>query len=486
MTRLKDLQILEATLKKANHAKRLAKLKDYDPYPKQREFHTMGAFKKERLLMAGNRQGKTYCGAMEMTYHLTGQYPDWWEGRVWTRPIHAWAGGVTATATRDIVQAMLLGATPYPEFKGQGSIPLDCIGRHSPTRGVADAVDTIMIKHISGGWSTLQFKSYEQGREKWQGADVDFVWFDEEPDYHVYTEGKTRTNGNDGIIIMTFTPLLGMSSVVKRFLDSDAEDENGDKVDRRTLGKVNMTIEDALHFTPQMIQDAIDGYEEWEIDARIKGLPMLGEGRVFTAPEEFITCEPFEIPLYWPILAGLDIGIAHPTAAAKIAWDRDTDTIYVCDEHRRSNILIPEHAAAIRAWHPDIPVAWPHDGHSRDKGSGLTIAKQYQAQQCKMMPMHAQFTGEEGGGNSVEAGIMEMIERMKSGRFKVFRTCTRFFGEYRLFHRKDGELVKVDDDLISAVRYGMMMRRYGKPMRDLTNHRPKTGSRVVTGVDFDL
>ena len=486
--RKKKLQALEKSLKDAVTAQRLSKLKNYEPYDKQREFHNMGAYTRERLLMAGNQQGKTYSGAMEMAYHLTGEYPDWWEGRRWNRPILAWAGGVTATAVRDLSQAMLLGPTPYPAFKGQGTIPLEAIGKHSPTRGVADAVDTILIKHKSGGWSTLQFKSYEQGRLKWQGASVDFVWFDEEPPYEVYSEGKTRTNATEGICMLTFTPLLGMSTVVKRFLEKDAIDpETKQPVDRGSLGYVNMTIDDALHISKEQRDEIIAGYEEYERESRVNGAPMLGQGRIFTSPEEYITCEPFEIPQYWVVLAGLDIGIDHPTAAVKIVWDRDSDVVYVVAEHRLKNAPIPQHAAAIRAWHPDIPVAWPHDAHSRDKGSGEVIKTQYKNQQCKMMPEHAQFSKDQGGGNSVEAGLSDMNDRMRTGRFKVFRSCTMFFGEYRLYHRKDGMVVKEDDDLICAIRYAIMMLRYGKPLNSLAGiGRRKRRQTVASGVDFDL
>lgn len=484
----KKLQALEANLKRAVEAKRLSKLKNYEPYDKQKEFHDMGSYTRERLLMAGNQQGKTYSGGMEMAYHLTGEYPEWWEGKRWNRPILAWAGAVTGTAARDIIQAMLLGPTPYPQFKGQGTIPLEAIGKHSWSRGVAEAVDTILIKHKSGGWSTLQFKSYEQGRLKWQGASVDFLWFDEEPPYEVYSEGKTRTNATKGICILTFTPLLGMSTVVKRFLEKDAVDpETGQPVNRGSLAYVNMTIEDALHIDEKQRQEIIDGYEEYERDARVKGLPMLGEGRIFTSPEEYITCEPFDIPLHWVVLAGLDIGIDHPTAAVKIAWDRDQDVVYVMLEHRLKNAPISQHAAAIRAWHPDLPVAWPHDAHSRDKGSGEVIKDQYNRQGCKMMPEHAQFSKDKGGGNSVEAGLSDMNERMKDGRFKVVRTCTMFFQEYRLYHRKDGMVVKEDDDLICAIRYAIMMLRFGKPLNQLAGPgRRKRRQTVASGVDFDL
>jgi phage terminase large subunit-like protein len=474
---MKALLELEAQMDKAIKDASHNKLRDYVPYLKQEEFHALGLTKRERLLMAGNQLGKTYSGAMETACHLTGQYPKDWSGRKWDRPVKGWAGGVSSQVCRDVLQALLVGE-PWPLGKGTGALPLDTIVDVSMARGIQDAIDTIYVRHVTGGLSTLSFKSYEQGRSKWQGSTLDFVWFDEEPPYEIYSEGMTRTNATKGFVFMTFTPLMGMSDVVLRFTEED----------NASRGMVQMTINDAGHISEAEREIIIASYEPWEREARLNGVPMLGSGRIFPLPEEYITCEPFEIPDYWGLLVGLDIGIDHPTAAVKLAFDPDTDTIYVCGEHRARGEAIPVHAAAIRAWNPNIPVAWPHDGHSRDKGSGLNISRQYAAAGCTMMATHAQFSKSEGGGNSVEAGVSDMLERMRTGRLKVFRTCPDWFGEFRMYHRADGLIVKERDDLLSATRYGIMMRRFGKPLRDLRGNRGrKSGkARIAKGADFDV
>lgn len=171
--------------------------------------------------MAANRFGKTQCGAAEMALHLTGRYPDWWEGKVFDRPIKAWAAGVTAESTRDVVQDKLIGPPSRESDWGTGFIPLGAIGEWSKGRGTADALDTVSVRHVSGGTSTLQFKSYEKGREKWQGTALDVLWLDEEPPMDIYIEGLTRTNETRGIVYMTFTPLMGVSEVVMRFLNGE-------------------------------------------------------------------------------------------------------------------------------------------------------------------------------------------------------------------------------------------------------------------------
>jgi phage terminase large subunit-like protein len=204
----------------AEKARRLSrtKLLRYAPYPKQADFHRLGAVHRERLLLAGNQLGKTFSGAAEVAMHLTGRYPDWWEGRRWDRPIRCWAGSKTSEVTRDGVQRLLVGEPRDRQQWGTGLIPGDDLLDTSSRQGVADALDGVMVRHATGGISTLGFKSYDQGREKWQGETLDLVWFDEEPPLDIYMEGLTRTNATGGMVFLTFTPLLGVSEVVMMFL----------------------------------------------------------------------------------------------------------------------------------------------------------------------------------------------------------------------------------------------------------------------------
>lgn len=203
------------------------RLKAYRPYTKQREFHAAGREYDERLFMAGNQLGKTVAGGFEWAMHLTGRYPDWWEGRVFEKPVKFWAAGVTGLSTRDNPQRILIGPPMQKEAWGTGSVPFDCIKDTITGRGVPNGLDSAIIKWGGGGdvqaqESLLSFKAYEQGREKWQGETLDGVWCDEEPPLEIYSEGKTRVQANSGIMIVTFTPLLGMSDVVNLFL-TDAD-----------------------------------------------------------------------------------------------------------------------------------------------------------------------------------------------------------------------------------------------------------------------
>jgi hypothetical protein len=219
-----------------------------------------------------------------------------------------------------------------------------------------------------------------------------------------------------------------------------------------------MTIDDADHYTPEQRAAIVAGYLPHEREARAKGIPVLGSGRVFPIPEETIRCEPFPIPDYWPQINGLDFGWDHPFAATNLAWDRDADCIYVTKEYREREQTPVNHAAAVKPWGDWIPCAWPHDGLQHDKGSGEELARSYKTHGLNMLEERATFDDEEKK-SGIEAGILEMLERMQTGRWKVFASCGMWFGEFRLYHRVNGLIVKLQDDLISSSRYGMMMKR---------------------------
>lgn len=211
----------QALILAREQARRLARdrLTGYRPYARQREFHDAGAEHRERLFMAGNQLGKTLAGSFEWAMHLTGRYPDWWRGRCFGVPGRYWAAGETRISTRDTVQKLLLGDPERPDAWGMGAIPGDAILTTHRAAGVANAIDAVTVAHVAGGASTLLFKAYEQGRAKWQGDTLNGVWFDEEPPLDIYVEGLTRTNATGGIAMMTFTPLKGMSEVVRMFLE---------------------------------------------------------------------------------------------------------------------------------------------------------------------------------------------------------------------------------------------------------------------------
>jgi phage terminase large subunit-like protein len=413
-------------------------------------------------------------GAFETACHLTGDYPDWWPGRRFDHPVDAWAAGVSSTVVRDVQQAKLCGKPGVDEMYGTGYIPRDRLLDHSMARGATDAYDSIQVRHKSGGVSTLGFKSYEQGREKFQAATLHFIWWDEEPPPEVYSEGLTRITATRGMEFLTFTPLQGRSEVVMKFLDEFSEDR----------AVVVMTIVDAKHISPEERASIIAGYPAHEREARVNGTPMLGSGRIFLTSEENIK-EPYveDLPPTWVKIWGVDFGIDHPFAAVLCAWDRDNDIFHVLHGFKASDTMPINHAAAMKPKGINVPVAWPSDGHSREKGSGVRLSVLYKEQGLRMLPTHATWPD---GSVSTEAGVAEMAQRFANGMLKVSAHLEPWFEEYRFYHRKDGMIVKIKDDLLSATRTALMMRRFAIAVPLGGQMRKSKSSGIASGMDFDV
>jgi phage terminase large subunit-like protein len=363
----------------------------------------------------------------------------------------------TGLLVRDGVQRILFG---WPASAlGTGVIPKDAIKETVLSKfGPSQLFEMARIRHggggdVQAGESILYLRSYDQGRERVQAMELAAFWLDEEPDLAYYLEALTRTNITLGPVYLTFTPLHGVSDVVKRFL---LDKSPGTHV-------TQMDIADAAHIPPEVREAIIASYPEHERDARVHGIPVLGSGRVFALPEEHVRFESFALAPHWPRICGLDFGYDHPTAAVWLAWDRDSDTVYVYDAYRVKGGFVPIHAAALRAKGQWIPVAWPHDGLN-DTAAGPQLAKQYRDAGVNMLPEHAQFlpVSDRSADNtqaarmSVEAGVQAMVNRMLEGRLKVAAHLADWWEEFRLYHRKDGKLVKVNEDLISATRYALM------------------------------
>lgn len=184
-------------------------------YIKHMDFFAAGREYQERCFMAGNRVGKTIVGAYETTLHLTGDYPDWWHGHRFDHPVEWWAAGDTSETTRDIVQLELMGPIDH---LGLGMIPKSNIIYATRRAGVVGALDQVSIRHKSGGESRLGFKSYDQGRKKFQGTKKHGIWMDEEPPADVYDECMVRLTTTNGLMLCTFTPLMGLTEIALRYL----------------------------------------------------------------------------------------------------------------------------------------------------------------------------------------------------------------------------------------------------------------------------
>lgn len=475
------MQKIEKELIRLSDKTRFNKIAEFVGMPKQKEFWRQGSRFRERMFSAGNQLGKTEGAAAEIVYHVTGDYPDDWDGKRFDGPVKVWVCGVTAILLRDGPQKKLFGNPAMKSDLGSGLIPKAAIvGQPTASRSATDAYDTAIVKHKAGGHSVLIFKSYEQGREKFQSDSVDIIWCDEEPDEDIYSECLTRTNATQGITMVTFTPLKGRTALYMRFTDEN----KGDR------GFVNMTIEDAAalpaYDTAEKRRAIIDAYPAHERDARARGVPMMGEGRIFIYDETALAEPQIQyVPPHFYKWWAIDFGIAinHKFAAALLMWDKDYDIIHLHHAFKIADKLPLHHAVQMKQIAANLPVVWPHDGGNREKGSGEELQALYKKQGLLMMPEHATF---ETGGYSTEAGILDMDDRMKTGRFKVANHLTEFFEEYRMYHRKDGLIVRTNDDILSAVRIGIMMKRAGKAVM-MGNKKPNRNNgevRVADGAEL--
>jgi phage terminase large subunit-like protein len=388
-------------------------------------------------MLAANRVGKTEgVGGFELTLHLTGQYPEWWCGRRFTHPVRAWAAGDTSKTVREIIQQKLLGPVGY---WGTGLIPGDSIRRVVRATGAADTAEIVYVSHVSGGISTLVFKSYDQRREAFQGTEQDVIWLDEEPPLDIYTESLLRTMTNNGMVMLTFTPLLGLSDVVLQFLPGGklTEAERGPKY------AVMATWDDAPHLSDEAKKELWGSIPPYQRDARSKGIPQLGSGAIYPVPESDFLVDPFTIPAHWPQGYGMDVGWNY-TAAVWGAHDRKTDCLYLTHGYKRSQAEPSIHVHAIKSPGDWIPGFIDPASRGRSQKDGSQLLTDYMALGLKLSL----------ADNGVESGLYAVWNRLSTGRLRVFRTMSGWLEEFRLYRRDDkGRVVKENDHYMDATRY---------------------------------
>jgi phage terminase large subunit-like protein len=403
-------------------------------YLKHLDFFASGKKFKERLFMAANRVGKSEAGAYELTCHLTGLYPPWWEGRRFEKPVECWAVGTNSQTTRDIVQAKLLGSVQMP---GTGMVPGHLILSTISSRGLPGALEGGVIRHVSGGNSLLGLKTYEQGRQSFEGTSKDVIWCDEEPPADCYTEMLYRTVTTKGIVMVTFTPLQGMSDVVKGFL----EPESDIAADFKTF--IQAGWKDVPHLDAEEQRALMATTPPYQIAARTEGEPSLGSGAIYPIAEREILVPTAEIPSSWPRVYAMDVGW-NRTAVIWGAKDPGSGRIVLYDEHYRGHGEPASHAEGVRA-----RGAWMR-GVIDPASSGSN-----QIDGRKLIDIYARLGLHlEPAVNAVEAGLTETWNLLVSGRLVVQEHLTNWRSEFRKYHRDEqGKIVKASDHLMDATRY---------------------------------
>ena len=471
LSREQKIQAIQVLEEKSARLKRDRCINTYKSfYNWQRDFAASTKTHFESCLCAANQIGKTYTGTAIDAFHLTGDYPEDWPGHRFEFPPMCWGLGYSMEKTRDLLQTALFGKYIGGEFEG-GLIPADKILSHESATGTPNAMRTVRVRHALGV-SVVQFWSYSQGQHAIMGDVVDWFHIDEEPrDQSIRPQVLTRTvngdRGKGGRGIYTFTPENGRTELVIQFMDNPASSQFF----------MMKGWDDAPHMTKEKRDRLIQQYPEHQRDMRTKGLPMLGMGRIYDIADEFITCDPVDPPAHWYVIGGMDFGWDHPQSQVKLYEDRDNDIIYVAQAWKASKLSANDAWGATKAWQAGIPVAWPHDGLQHEKGrdDAMQQKNHYSAAGFKMLADMATWPaipdgkgGVKTGGNSVENGIYEILDRMRKGKLKIFRGLNDCMDEVRQYHRNDkGNIVKTRDDLLDAIRYAYMMRRFAVRIGDM-------------------
>lgn len=499
LSRLSDEELLQLYMKKASqnklamyrpyghpdtheewwHNQMFGEVREWTGKSWQLDFHNAGATHKQRLVMAANGVGKSESCSAETAIHATGLYPEWWEGWRFDKPTHIWVGAIDNAMQKEGPQRALFGRD-CNENLGTGFIPYESIVElEFRQAGIKEVIDTAVIRHKAGGHTILRFKTFEQGWRKWQSGDPDIIQMDEEPNEldmtqrGVFSEILTRLVRNSGILYCGYTPLLGETDLTRHFMYPKSEG----------VWWVGATWDDAPHLKQEDKEMLRLQYGAHELEARTMGVPMMGEGRIFTTPEDEFVIPPFKIPEHWAFIIGVDFGIDHPAAVAKLAWDRDNDVVYLVDVWKKSGCELSIHAQAIKDMGGErIPVAWPHDGAKRDPDSGKEYSKMYRHRYGVggMLSRSARYENDKGGAQPQWPIIERLQDRLDTGRFKVFTTCLPWLEEYRSYHTKEGKIVSLRDDALKASFYALMDLRYARSGIRAAGRRRRSGPSVST------
>lgn len=414
-------------------------------------------------LIAGNQVGKTTLVSYMVACHLTGLYPDWWRG---IRLVHAtewWAAGVTGLRVRDTIQRKLFGSIGR---LGTGMIPKHLINTATVLKktNVPAAFDRVDVKHVDGGWSNIQFFSYDQGLEKFMGTTLDGgAWCDEEPPADVNTEIKTRLAACNGLLLYSFTPVDGITPLYDELI----QDPN--------VFKHFISQTEVPHLTEEALKRLHAGMSDADLAARRDGKPITSSGKVFSFAEEEYTIEPFEIPAHWRRLGGLDVGGNHPTGALMAAIDDDSKTIYITNEYKCAGKTAVEHSSHLKHW----GVKFVIDKSAFQKGQGTLIstASIYQDEGLDIVSA-------KNHSGSWRPSVEEVRRLIGSGRLYIFTTCSKLLQEMRTYRTKTSEtggevVIKTNDDLVDPLRYicmnieeqGEMPKRFQKKI-EIKQFRP--------------
>ncbi|MEG1923872.1 MAG: terminase family protein [Clostridia bacterium] len=435
-------------LEKEQNRRKKLKLNNYNSgakvHKKQLQFHCCN--KRNRWVFGGNRSGKTECGAVETVWLLRGIHP-YRENRP---DLSAWSVSLSTAVQRDVAQKKIL-AYLDPQW-------IEKIVMISGSCGAAEygIIDYILIKNVFGGLSRLGFKSCEATRDKFQGAELDFVWFDEEPPEDIYEECKMRLIDRCGEIFGTMTPLKGLTWVYNKIYLNTSNDNEIWCIFMEWADNPFLPIKEINALTASMSSEALQ--------SRCYGRFTGGSGLVYPEFDPSIhIIEPFDVPTDWQCMISIDPGLNNPLSCHWYAVDYDGN-VFVIAEHYEAKQSLEYHANRIKSICNQLN--WQSDANGNFLALIDSAASQHTLNGAKSV---SELFYDNGicVNTKVNKELFSGVNRVKSylkaadGSTKlfIFNSCVNMIREIKGYRYGDNDNPKkVDDHAMDELRYFIASR----------------------------
>ncbi len=429
------------------------KLKKYNTgkvkHLKQLAFHMCN--KKNRWVFGGNRSGKTECGAVETVWLARGIHPY----RQNKKDVQIWVVSLSTQVQRDVAQEKVLSYLSKSWIK---EIVMLSGRKDSPQNGV---IDYITILNVFGGESKIGFKSCDQGRDKFQGTSLDYVWFDEEPPEDIYKECRMRVLDRCGEIYGTMTPLKGLTWVYNTIYLNEGNDEE--------VWCEFMEWADNPYLSPSEIKSLTATLSQSELEARRYGKFINSGGQVYSEFDESVNViEPFNVPQEWYDNISIDPGLNNPLSAHWYAVDYDNN-IYVIAEHYETNQTVEYHANKIKE------ICKRLNWHTASNGMYSALIDSAANQRTLSSPKNVCELFYDNGilvNPKVNKDLYSGINRVKSylknangvSKLFIFKNCPNMIREIKgYFWGNNDAPIKKDDHAMDELRYYIMSRPENQP-----------------------
>ncbi len=406
--------------------------------------------KRNRWVFGGNRSGKTECGAVEVVYLACGKHP-YKKNKV----TEGWVVSLSRQVQRDVAQRKILEYLPASYIQ---NIVMVSGEKNSAENGI---IDFILVRSDAGGISRIGFKSCDQGRDKFQGASLDYVWFDEEPPFDIFMECKMRVLDKCGEIFGTMTPLKGLTWVYNTIYLNDKSDEE--------VWCETMEWADNPYLSKKEIESMTKTLPAEEIESRRFGKFMQNGGMVYSEFDQQVhVIEPFAIPPDWQDMISIDPGLHNPLSAHFYAVDFDGN-VYVVAEHYEAGKTVEHHSRCIKeiakslGWKTDsrgfLHALIDSAANQRTLASEKNVVELFYENQILV---NAKVNKDLFAGISVVKSYLKTADG--TARLYIFKNCVNLIREIKSYWWGDGDVpIKKDDHSLDELRYYLMTKPIKQP-----------------------